>query len=257
VSATTWLVRLYPPSLRDRWGAGLEDEVSVGGWRRLPNLLVGVLDMWAHPVVWPADSAAQRRRRAAVLAFAVGLGGWLTGHVAVEESLLPTSLTRSWTLDLSDVLVLAGLVLVVPLPRLVVPDVVRLATRVARKLAVPVLVGSVVVVRANEAVEMSAGTRTALLTGWWLALVLGAIQVCHVVAGRGTDLMLPPHPIRLRLGLGTIAASFALAGTIVLASTLAHGASAPLAALVGGSLLVLTVLCGWTLQDLYTVAIAD
>ncbi len=116
MSTITWLVRLYPASLRERWGAGLEDEVNAGGWRRLPNLLLGLLDMWAHPVVWPTNSAARRRRRAAVLAFVLGLCGWLIGHVAVEDAMLPTSLTHSWSLYLSDGLVLAELILAVPRP---------------------------------------------------------------------------------------------------------------------------------------------
>ena len=117
MSATTWIVRLYPAPLRERWGPDLEGEAGAGGLRRLPDLLIGALDMWAHPVVWPADTPAQRRRRATVLAFVVGLGGWLIGHLAVQELDLPATMTHSWSLDLSDVLLLAGLLLVTPLPR--------------------------------------------------------------------------------------------------------------------------------------------
>jgi peptidoglycan/LPS O-acetylase OafA/YrhL len=257
VSAVSWLVRLYPASLRDRWGDCLTDEVSVGGWRRLPNLLLGALDMWVHPVVWPADSAAQRRRRAAVLAFVVGLGGWLIGHLTVEESGLPASLTHSWTLNLCDLLVLLGLLLVVPLPRLSIAGLARFTGEVVRKLAVPVLIGGAVLARANLATPMSTGTRTVLLVSWWVALVLGAIQVCGVVGGLGPDLTRPPHPVRLRLGIGALAASYAISGAVVLWSTLSSGAAGVLAALVGGTLFVLTVLCGWTLHDLRAVALSD
>jgi hypothetical protein len=248
------LVRLYPASLRSRWGAGLEDEAGAAGWRRLPNLLVGALDMWVHPVVWPADSAAQRRSRAAALVFVAGLSGWLLGHIAVEDSLLPPDVVHSWAADLSDLLVLAGLVLVVPWPRLSAKAMVRLGAQVLRRLAAPVLIGGAVFVTANMSAELSPTLRVTLLIGWWLALVLGAVQVCSVVAGLDPDDVVAPRLGRLWWGIGVVAAALAVGSGVVLWSTVVDGVTGLLPTVLGGALLVLTVLCGWTLRDLYTIA---
>ncbi|WP_410586721.1 hypothetical protein [Amycolatopsis sp. lyj-23] len=248
------LVRLYPASLRSHWGAGLEDEAGAAGWRRLPNLLVGALDMWVHPVVWPADSGAQRRSRAAALVFVVGLSGWLLGHVAVEDALLPADVVHSWAANLSDVLVLAGLVLVVPLPRLSVRAVVRLGAQALRRLAVPLLIGGAVFVTANLSAELSPALRTTLLIGWWLALVLGAVQVCGVIAGLDPDDVVAPQPGRLWWGIGVVATALAVGSGVVLWPTVVDGVTGLLPTLLGGALLVLTVLCGWTLRDLSTIA---
>ncbi|WP_134728268.1 MULTISPECIES: hypothetical protein [Amycolatopsis] len=248
------LVRLYPASLRSRWGAGLEDEARAAGWRRLPNLVVGALDMWVHPVVWPADSAAQRRSRASALVFAAGLSGWLLGHVAVEDSLLPENVVHSWAANISDVLVLAGLVLVVPLPRLSVRAMLRLVAQALRRLAVPVVIGGAVYVAANLSASLSPGLRITLLVGWWLALVLGSVQVCTVVAGLDPEDVVAPEPGRLWWGIGMVAAALAVGGGVVLWSTVVDGVTGLLPLVLGGALLVLTALCGWTLRDLYTLS---
>jgi hypothetical protein len=247
-------VRLYPASLRSRWGAGLEDEAGAAGWRRLPNLLVGAVDMWVHPVVWPADSGAQRRSRAAALVFVVGLSGWLLGHIAVEDSLLPVNVVQSWAANLSDLLVLAGLVLVVPLPRLSGRAMVRLGAQALRRLAVPVIIGGAVFVIANTSTELSPALRVTSLIGWWLALVLGAVQVCIVVAGLDLDDVVAPRRGRLWWGIGLVAAALAVGSGVVLWSTVVDGGTGLLPSVLGGALLALTVLCGWTLRDLHTIA---
>ena len=252
MSATTWIVRLYPAPLRERWGPDLEGEAGAGGLRRLPDLLIGALDMWAHPVVWPADTPAQRRRRATVLAFVVGLGGWLIGHLAVQELDLPATMTHSWSLDLSDVLLLAGLLLVTPLPRRRT-ELGRLVRQSARRLALPLLVGGLVLVRANLDAAMSPGLRLVLLTAWWGALVLGAVRVCQVVAGLD-PVLAPPHPVRLRLGIGTLATAFAVACAAAVWFTLTDRTAVPAVCLLGGSLTALTLVCGGTLRDLHAVA---
>jgi hypothetical protein len=213
--------------------------------------------MWVHPVVWPADSAAQRRRRAAGLAFVLGLTGWLIGHLAVEVAVLPSSVTHSWTVNCSDVLTLVGLVLVVPLPRLSRRALLALAGKRARKLAAPVVVGALVVLRANLSGAVSPDLRVALQIGWWLVLVLGAVQVCHLVAGLDAELLIPPHPLRLRAGVGVLAAALASAGAIVLFCASSVGASPLSSVALGGLLLALTAWCGWTLRDLHDVPATD
>lgn len=80
------LVALYPPAFRDRWGRELTDEVERTGWRSWPRLLVAVAAMWLHPAIWPADSAIERRRRAAGLGVVVTAAGWLAAHAVLESS---------------------------------------------------------------------------------------------------------------------------------------------------------------------------
>jgi hypothetical protein len=235
----------------------MEDEAQVRGWRSWPNLLIGVVDMWLHPVVWPADSGSQRRQRAAALAFVVGLGGWLFGHVAVEVSMLPAGLVHSWRLNLSDVLLLAGLIVVVPLPLPSWTALLRLMWRITRKLIVPVLLAAAVLVGAQYPGATEPTPRMVLLTAWWTALVLGAVQVCQVIAELDADVVISPPPLRLRLGVGLLTAAFAYAAVIILWSTMTIDGPILLPITIGGALLMLTALCGGTLRDLYAVTVAD
>jgi hypothetical protein len=252
MSLSRCLVRLYPGSLRDRWGSGLEAEAQACGWKSLLNLVVSILDMWLHPVVWPAKSSAQRRRRAAAMAVAIALSGWLLGYMIVQVgTLIPASLEHSWSLETSDILVLLGLVLVAPRPRFTPGALAALLRQVARRLALPLALGAGVLVAVHlGSMRMSAGFKHVELVCWWIALALGAIQVCQVVASLGTDVIVPPRPRRLRLGIGVLGAAFALGGSVVLGSGFASGHLGPLAATLGAGLLLLTITCAATLRDL-------
>ncbi|TVT61148.1 hypothetical protein FNH05_03475 [Amycolatopsis rhizosphaerae] len=255
MSVTKRLVRLYPDPFREHWGTGLEAEAQDGGWRSWPNLLIGVLDMWLHPTVWPARSPAQRRGRAAVLAIAVALAGWLAEHAAAEQhSLHLPGLLRigEMNLDVFDAVTLLGLALVAPRPRLSFGAAAAMLRQAVRRLAVPVLLGAGVVVTVHAGVGTSVplALRLGVLGCWWIALALGAVQLCQVVAGFGADLTVPPHRGRLRLGVGILAGMFILTGAVVLGTSMVRGVPDTLSVATGAGLLVLASVCGWTLRDL-------
>ena len=241
------LVRLYPYAMRDRWGGGLEAEVVAGGWRAVPNLVAGALALWLHPVVWPAGSPDQRRGRAAVMAFVIALTGWLLGHVLVETGPAPRRLAHSWPLTVSDLLVVAGLVLVVPRPRLAGPALSRLVRRGLRRLTVPAVAGAGVVVWANLGSGGAAPvTRHVVLTMWWAVLVTGVVQACRLIADLDRESAEPPPLSRLRLGLWVLVVALAGGGAVVLGSAAGAGAAA-----FGAVLILLTLGCFVTLRDLY------
>jgi hypothetical protein len=249
------LVRLYPGSLRDRWGSALEVEVHVGGWKSLPNVIVSILDMWLHPVVWPAASCAQRRRRAAVMALAIAIVGWLLGYVIVQMgTLIPMSIEHSWSLDASDIMVLLGIALVAPRLRFTLGAWTTLLRQILRRLALPLTVGVAVLMRVHlGSAPVTPTLRGIELFSWWFALTIGAIQVCHVLASLGIDVVVPPRPLRLRLGIWVLAAAFAMGGAVVVGSGVVSGHLGLLTATSGTVMLMLAIACAATLRDLYAV----
>ncbi|WP_439654436.1 hypothetical protein, partial [Streptacidiphilus neutrinimicus] len=144
------LVRLYPAAVRERWGEGLVDDARAGGWRAWPDLLRGVADMWLHPVVWPAESRAQRLGRATTLGVAVALFTLLLGHAAGEQGApLASAPGGPWLVRLCGALVLGGAVLAAPRPTLSRAAASALLRRAVRLLAVPVLSAAAVVALAR------------------------------------------------------------------------------------------------------------
>ena len=234
------LIRLYPAAFRERWGPDLEVEVQAAGGRSWPNLAAGVADLWLHPTLWPADSRAQRRGRAATTAAVLTATWWYVAHAAVElDGRLWHDVGHSWQLSTCTTLMLVGLALVSPRP--------DLATALAglRLLAVPALLGGVVVVAANAGTDLGAA-RYLLLVCWWTALALGAVQACRVVARHG----LPPSEARLRLGMWTLTLTSAASGAAVLGLSAAGGDLGALAVLVAAGLLLPASAYAWTLRDL-------
>lgn len=259
MSFTRRLVRLYPGCLRDRWGPDLEAEARVQGWRSWPNLVVHLLDMWLHPVVWPATSGTQRRGRAAVLSIAVALAGWWWGYVLDEQGEpLSPAVAHSWLPRVWDLLLLAGLALVAPCPRPTVRVVITVCRRASRRLAPPVLLAAAVLAGVHlGAAKLPPLARHAVLACWWVALAMGVVGVCQVVARLGTDVAAPPRAPRLRVGLGLLAAAFVTDGLTVLGVALVRGGLGPPAALLTGGLVLLTITCAVTLRDLRIVPATD
>lgn len=243
------LVSLYPGPLRDRWGAAMEAEAS--DWRSWPDLVRGVGDGWLHPMIWPADSAALRRRRAAATVVAVAFVCWLIGHfVAEQETLLPGDLRHAWPFAGNDVFVLLGLALLAPLPRLNVPAATEIAIRAVRLLAPPAILGAVVVLVAHLN-PVPEPCRFLTMMCWWTALVLGAIQGCRVIAGIGADVGVQPGPLRLTAGICVLVVALATQGTIILGSSAAGGQLNPLLASLGLVVLLLVSTFAATLRDLW------
>lgn len=253
MSVVRSLVRLYPNAFRERWGSLAEDEVTAAGWKSWPNLLAGIADMWLHPAVWPADSPAQRQRRAATMAITVALAGWFFGHVAAEQ-VDPLSRTGldSWVPHGCTTLVLVGLALVAPLPKPSPAAVATLIGWAVRRLVAPTALGTTVVLVVHHvtAADAPASLRAVVLAAWWTALALGAIQIPRILTGVGADAVVPPGPARLRYGVWTLAAASAAGGATILGRSLVGGGGHLLTAAAGLCLLLLTAVCTGTLRDL-------
>ncbi|AEV84179.1 hypothetical protein ACWT_3156 [Actinoplanes sp. SE50] len=246
------LVRCYPRPMRDRWGSGLEDEVRAGGWRTVPNLLAGAAAMWLHPVLWPAGSPLQRRSRATVTVFLLAGVAWLLGHLLAEEdSLLPRSLAHARPLLLSDLLISAALLLAAPFPRRTAAALRQLLAYVVRRLAVPTLAGLAIVCVANTAgLAVPPAVRHLALGVWWATLLAGVVQTCRLIADLGEATTTAP---RLSYGLWTLTAALAAGSATVLAAA-PHSARPLTTAVLGVTMLLLTVPALLTLRDLCDVA---
>ncbi|WP_031071695.1 hypothetical protein [Streptomyces sp. NRRL WC-3742] len=252
---TRSLVRLYPDAFRERWGSMVEDEARGAGWKSWPNLIVGIVDMWLHPAVWPADSPAQGQRRVATMGITIALAAWFLGHLAAEQvGPLPANGVRNGVMHGCTTLLLLGIALVAPRPRPTPAAAITLSGWAVRRLALPTLLGTAVVVLVHSGVDADASPptlRTAVLAAWWIALGLGAIQIPRIFTGVGADAVVPPGNSRLRAGVWSLAAASATGGATILAVSLAGDGLHLLGAGIGVGLLLLTGVCAGTLRDLH------
>jgi hypothetical protein len=252
MSVTERLVRLYPAAVRDRWGEGLADDARAAGWRGWPNLLRGVADMWLHPVVWPADSRAQRLRRAATLGVAVALFTLLLGHAAAEQGVpLGSAPGGALLVPVSSALVLLGVLLAAPRPRLSLAAAVTVVWRGARLLAAPVLLAAAVVVLAHVHTGPAGPGEHLAADCWWLSLAAGAVQACRVVAGLGGATVVAPTPWQLHLGLWSLTAGSLLTGSAALSAALGRPEPDRAAVVAGSALVLLALTLTATLRDLH------
>ncbi|MBD0689754.1 hypothetical protein [Streptomyces sp. CBMA123] len=253
-AVTRSLVRLYPDAFRERWGSMVEDEARGAGWKSWPNLIAGIADMWLHPAVWPADSPAQRQRRVATMGITVALAAWFLSHLAAEQTgPLPADGVRNGVMHGCTTLLLLGIALVAPRPRPTPAAAVTLSGWALRRLSVPTLLGTVVVVLVHSGVDADASPptlRSAVIAAWWIALGLGTIQIPRIFTGVGADTVVPPGAGRLRAGVWTLAGASATGGATILGVSLTGGGFHPLGAGIGVSLLLLTGVCAGTLRDL-------
>jgi hypothetical protein len=214
--------------------------------------VAGIADMWLHPVVWPAESRAQRCRRAATMAVAVSAVCWFVTHAVMElHAPLSARVARSWPMSACGLLMLLGLGLVAPRPRMTLTAVIAVVRQAAARFAVPVTLGAGVVVCVHTGAYAAAPTllRPVLLTCWWTALALAAIQSCRIVAALGHAVAVPPRPGRLRLGLWILAAAATTPGPILLRASATGGHLDLLSAASGAALLVLAPAFIGTLND--------
>ncbi|MEZ0094914.1 hypothetical protein [Streptacidiphilus sp. EB129] len=250
------LVRLYPAAFRDRWGAALVEEAQAAGWRAWPNLLAGIADMWLHPAVWPAESRAQRRERAAALAITVAVLAGLFGYVAGEQGVpLSSAPGGGWTGKACTVLLLLGLALVAPLPRPTRAAVTVLLARAVRRLGGPaVLVAGLVAAMHLAPREVAAAPWHGLVVAyWWTVLAVGAVQLSRIFAGLGGTVIVAPRSGRLLAGMWSLTATSVLVGSIVLGTSAARPAPDRIAVAAGAALVLLAWALTTTLRDLRSV----
>ncbi|WP_026416606.1 hypothetical protein [Actinomadura oligospora] len=212
MTAARVLARLYPEAFREQWGPDLEAEIAAAGWRSWPDTLLGIADMWLHPGLWPADSRAERRLRTTTLAISLTALCWFVAHVGVEtDDSLARGAGHSTALSAGIAVMLAGLVLIAPLPRPSVALVRALVRAAVLRFTLPVaLAGAVVaVVRLGGAHHPPLLLRGVALAAWWTALAVGAARASLVAADLGARFVVPPRPGRLRLGVWVLVAGAA------------------------------------------------
>lgn len=199
------LVRLYPSPFRDQWGAALAEDAAAQGWRSVPNLVAGLVDMWLHPAIWPVGWRGQRGGRVAAMAVMITVASWLIAHLAT---------THPHALNVCAGMLALGLLLVAPLPRPKPRALLAITSRAVRLFAVPVLLGAVVVIAVNNDIDVL--PRAVLLAGWWGAWLLALIQGGRLIANLGPDMVRPPRPLRIWLGIIALAGAAITAGVAVL-----------------------------------------
>lgn len=230
MTAASVLARLYPVAFREQWGPDLEAEIAAAGWRSWPNTLLGIADMWLHPGLWPAGSRAERQLRTTTLAISLTALCWFVAHLGVEtDGTLSRGVGHSAVLAAGVALMLAGLVLIAPLPK---PGagLLRALTRAAAvRFALPALLAAIVVVavRLVDVQHPPLLLRGVLLAAWWTAIAVGTARASLIAADLGARFVVPPRPGRLRIGTWVLIAGAATEAATLLGSSLSRGADLP------------------------------
>ncbi|MCW2917428.1 MAG: hypothetical protein JWN52_5496 [Actinomycetia bacterium] len=235
------LVRMYPESFKNRWGPDLEAEILHAGWRSWPNTVVGIADTWLHPAIWPARSHAQRQLRMTTMAITLTATCWFISHLVTElDAPLSREVGHSQLLSMGTNLMMVGLLLVAPRPRLMAGVTAAVLRGAARRFAVPLTLSAAVAIAAHAGVNATtpALLRSCLLACWWTALALGAVQTCRIATDLGAQLIAPPQPWRLRAGTSILALGSAMTAANVLGFSFTPAADLP-ATLAGLALLAL------------------
>jgi hypothetical protein len=213
------LVRLYPPAIRQRWGADITCEMDLIGPRSWFDTVIGATKLWLHPSDWPETTNGQTRRVVATALVAV-----TTTVAMLLRAASPTPLTTNVNhLATSAWLapVLVGLTLSTPLPPLRRDAFGRIAAAVARTLAAPVLaLVALFLLAHSDLVDHPVGAIHVLLLGcYWATLCFVGIRLCLLMARIGLIVVIPSTR-RLHLALLFIGMGLGLAAAQTLTVTL-------------------------------------
>jgi hypothetical protein len=232
MSAAGLLTRLYPPAVRERWGAEIGHEVTASGVRSWPDTLVGAGRLWLRPGDWPETAPGQTHRVLVVAVFTVAAVTALLLRAAEPPS---TSALPATSLCLA--LILAGAVAAAPLPTLCRPVWRTVIGDAVHVLAVPAVAALTMLLVANSGlVEHPTGALRVALIGWyWSTLVFTAVRLCTFVARLARTCRTP--------GRGRIRGALLLIGAgLVLTAAQSAAAAASTAPAAGH--VVLTVALG-------------
>jgi hypothetical protein len=209
--AAALMTRLYPPAVRERWGAEIGHEVSESGIRSWPDALAGAARLWLHPSDWPETLAGQTRRVLAVALFAVTAVTALLLR-AIEPSAALTADVRHPATSLWLAPIAVGMALAAPRPPLRWDALRRLTTVAVRILTAPaVAVLALFVTARSGLVEHPTGfAHAALIVYYWATLGFTAICLCTLIA-RVARTVTMPTTRRLCAALLLIGTGLALA----------------------------------------------
>jgi hypothetical protein len=255
VSLAPRLIRLYPLTFRQRWGADLEIELQHAGRTAWLNLLLNIAATWLRPATWPATTSDQRRRRMVTMAVALTAACWFLTHAATELD----TVAHTWIVNACAALTASGLALLAPHPRLTFDSIARLLAHAIRRLAVPAALGAIVLAAVHTGAYDATPIplRPVFFTCWWTALAVGAFQSCRIVAHLTTIAVAAPSAPRLRLGLWTLTAAGVLPAPVLLGTGMTGQHPHLLSAASGAALLALLPAFTSTLRDLRQLPQAD
>ncbi|RMI31730.1 hypothetical protein EBN03_16135 [Nocardia stercoris] len=234
------LIRLYPKPWRERWGEDLRESVHASGFRSWPNVLVGAVDMWLHPAVWPARDDSRRLARAAAMAITVAGDGWFVANLITEDGdgrYLPV-------LRVCGAVLAVGLLLVAPRPRFDRVALGVLLRRGVRGFVPPaVLIAGVVFLVHSGLVPATATPvlRYGVLGIWWGAWLALAANGCRIVANAGPEIVIAPGHRRSIAGTAVLTAATMVSAAVLIVFAIATAEFDAAAAICGALLLALAV----------------
>lgn len=218
MNVPAFIVSLYPPGVRQRWGTEMAREIAASGPCSWPDTVIGAVRLWTHPGDWPETASGQTRRVLAAALFAEEAVAALLLRAAGPPSFLATGpghpAASAWL-----VLVLAGAALAAPLPPLRPGALARLATVTARTLAGPALALLALYLTARSGLvnHPSSLVHFLLLGCYWATLIYTGLRSCTLITRIG-GIAIMPGAGRLRPALFLIGAGFAIAAGQGLAS---------------------------------------
>jgi hypothetical protein len=226
--ASALITGLYPPAVRERWGAEIGHEVARSGIRSWPDTLAGAARLWLHPSDWPETIAGQTRRVLAVALSAITAVTALLLRATASSATLTTDVRHPAT-SLWLVPILAGIGLGAPLPPLRWAALRHLAAVTIRSLAVPAIAVLAMFLMAHSGLigHPTGLARAVLIVYYWATLGFTALGLCTLVA-RIAGTATPPTTRRLYAALLLIGAGLALAAgqsLLATASTAPHAGS--------------------------------
>lgn len=211
MKASTLITALYPPAVRERWGAELSEAVSQAGIRSWPDTLGAAVRLWLHPSDWPETTAGQTRRVLAVAVFAVTAATALLLRATQPSATLTADLRHPAT-SLWLAPILLGISLAAPIPQLRWDALRRAITETARVLVAPAAAVLAMFLTAHSGVvEHPTGmAHAALIVYYWATLTYTALRLCTLTA-RVAHTTTTPTTRRLRAALLLIGSGLALA----------------------------------------------
>lgn len=251
MSASTLLTALYPPPVRERWGAEIQAAVRAGGARSWADTVAGAVRLWLHPTDWPETVAGQTRRTLLVALAAVTAVTALVLRFIQPSTTITADPGRPVT-SLWLVPLLAGVAIAVPVRPLLSAAVGRLAGDAVRILAAPAaaIVALLLLAHSGLVPEHPTGpARLLLLTYYWGTLAFTALRAC-VLATRVIRSVPVPSTRRLRVSALLIGTGMGLGASQGLLSIVRGGMGAgSIAALLAMAILaVATIRAGHDLR---------
>lgn len=220
MTVSTFLIGLYPPAIRQRWGHDMAREAGRSGPLSWLDTVVGAVRLWVHPSDWPETATGQTRRILVVEFVAATTVTVLLLRAAGQTSApltadLPTRFTSAWLAP-----ILAGAVLAAPLPPPRWHTLRCLAGVTARTLAAPVLALLTLYLVANTGLidHLVGAPRGVRLGYYWATLGFAGFHLC-ILTVRVTRITVTPSTARLRGALFLLGSGLALAAVENLTTT--------------------------------------